>query len=124
MGYRSEVAIKIYGSEEEMIVVKAVYDKLYSALDAETKESVDYLMGVDANNVFSEDGFQFHADDIKWYDGYSHIEFFKDFFNDCDEIGASCEFIRIGEDYNDIVTDYMGDGVGYRLGITRMITGI
>lgn len=124
MGYRSEVAIKIYGTEEEMAVVKAVYDKLYTGLDAETKETVDYLMGCSTTNGFSGDGFQFHADDIKWYDGYAHVEFFTDFFNDGDDSGASCEFIRIGEDNDDVECDYIGDDNEYRLGVTRTINGI
>ena len=123
MGYRSEVAIMMYGTDEEMAVVKAVYDRLYSALDAETKETVDYFMG-DDNNGFSEDGFHFHAEDIKWYDGYAHIEFFKEFFNEGDDSGASCEFIRIGEENDDIETDYTGDDNEYRLGVTRLIDGI
>ena len=123
MGYRSEVAIMIYGTAEEMAVVKAVYDRLYSALDAETKETVDYVMG-DDNNGFSEEGFRFHAEDIKWYDGYAHIEFFKEFFNEGDDSGASCEFIRIGEAYDDIETDYIGDDNEYRLAVTRLIDGV
>lgn len=123
MGYRSEVAIMIYGTAEEMAVVKAVYDRLYSALDAETKETVDYVMG-DDNNGFSEEGFRFHAEDIKWYDGYAHIEFFKEFFNEGDDSGASCEFIRIGEEYDDIETDYIGDDNEYRLAVTRLIAGV
>jgi hypothetical protein len=123
MGYRSEVAIMMYGTDEEMAVVKAVYDRLYSALDAETKETVDYLMG-DDDNGFSEEGFRFHAENIKWYDGDAHIEFFKEFFNEGDYSGASCEFIRIGEANDDIETEYTGDDNEYRLGITRLIDGI
>ena len=123
-GYRSEVAIMIYGTDEEMAVVKAVYDRPYSALDAETKESVDYLMGYYTTNGFSEEGFRFHAEDIKWYDGYAHIEFFKEFFNDGDDSGAACEFIRIGEENDDIETDYIGDDNEYRLEISRTIIGI
>lgn len=122
MGYRSEVAIKIYGTEEEMTEVKAVYDKLYNELDAETKESVDFLMG--DNNGFSESGFLFYAEYIKWYDGFGHIEFFKEFFNEGDDSGASREFIRIGEENDDIETDYIGDDNEYRMSVNRSICGI
>jgi hypothetical protein len=127
MGYRSEVAIMIYGTDEVMEEVKALYDTLYNALDADTKKSVDYLeylMGNETTNGFSEGGFLFHAEDIKWYDGFSHIEFFKELFNQANDIGASGEFIRIGEDLDDIDTNYTGDDNEYRLGVTRLIDGI
>jgi hypothetical protein len=127
MGYRSEVAIMIYGTDEVMEEVKALYDTLYNALDADTKKSVDYLdylMGNETTNGFSEEGFRFHAEDIKWYDDYSHVEFFKELFNKADDIGASCEFIRIGEEHDDIDTNYTGDDNEYRMGVTRLIDGI
>lgn len=124
MGYRSEVAIKVYGDAENMASFNNAYAEAYSALSEEDQTYVNELMGEDVRNGWHDGIFTFHADYIKWYEGYGHIDFFTGLLEQVDDLGVNSEFIRIGEDHDDVVTEYQGDGGEYYLGVIRSIDGV
>lgn len=125
MGYRSEVAIKVYGKEENMVGFKKAYDEALAQLPEVEQGYIDDLMRDNERNGFDDNVFTFHADYIKWYVGYDYVgvNFFMGLLELVDDLGVNSEFVRIGEDYEDIETDYRGD-CEYMLGVTRMIDGI
>ena len=125
MGYRSEVAIKVYGEEENMVGFKKAYDEALAKLPEVEQGFIDELMKDDDNNGFADGIFTFHAEYIKWYvdSDYVGVNFFMSLLELVDDLGVNSEFVRIGEEYDDIETDYRGD-CEYMLGVTRMIDGI
>lgn len=123
MGYRSEVAIKVYGEAENMVAFKKAYDEALDKLPEVEQGYIDDLMRDNERNGFDDNVFTFHADYIKWYDEYPNVQFFIGLLDLVDELGVNSEFIRVGEDYDDIETDYQGD-CEYMLGIKRMIDGV
>lgn len=128
MGYRSEVAIKFYSEFSDdagdMASFKNAYDKAYGALSEEDQGIVDLLMNADEKNGWHDGVFTFHADYVKWYDGYSWVKFFIELLEQVEDLGINSEFIRIGEDYGDIETERQGDGGEYYLNVVRTIDGV
>ena len=74
------------------------------------------------------------CDGVKWYDSYEDVKAFdvavekylelvnNDMGVEDDPPAFSYEFIRVGENYDDVETHYDGDACEYRLGVTREIT--
>ena len=125
MGYRSDVAIKIYGNKEKLQKVKDFADAEFAKLDDEqqgyvkdlinqSEESLDRSLWEDEED---EASFFFFAQWVKWYDGYPLVEYFNSIFKKASEIGKAedaetpddededlelyGEFVRIGEDSDD-----------------------
>lgn len=111
MGYRSDVKALIYplGGEHNLLN----YDKLKTLMNTTFKDVLDY---------WSDDYFKwndthrvlvFDANSIKWYDSYPEVDRFTIFLHEVHELEYEFEFIRIGEDDNDIETDNSGDAQGF-----------
>jgi hypothetical protein len=120
MGYRSDVAIKIYGNKEKVKQVRDFADAEFVKLDDEqqgyvkdlinqSEESLDRSLWEDEED---EASFFFFVQWIKWYDGYPAVEYFNAIFKKANEIGLADEdqtesdllygeFVRIGEDSAD-----------------------
>jgi hypothetical protein len=126
MGYRSEVAIKIYGKERAMDAVNDFYQIKYAELSAEGKSDVDFFMSEDYKNGFNDRGksFRFHVDSVKWYEDYEFVKFYTSIMAEAVKLGVSVEFIRIGEDSDDIEEMFLGDDNDYTMDIVRSIDGI
>lgn len=103
MGYRSDVTCVMYASqpngerdEAGMAFVKAWLNTHIAEEDKELFE-------------FNDNTVVFSVEQWKWYDSYSDIQrlekLFEDFMELCDE-GSNyrMEFIRVGENYDDIET--------------------
>jgi len=119
MGYRSDVAIKIYGNKEKVQKVKDFADAELIKLDDEQQENVRNLIAHSEENLDrslwedeeDEASFFFFAQWIKWYDGYPAVEYFNAIFKKAEEISKADEddedsilygeFVRIGEDSAD-----------------------
>ena len=120
MGYRSDVAIKIYGNKAKLQKVKDFADAELEKLTADGTESVLSLI---ESSVESLDRHVWDFDDedeasfflfvewVKWYDGYPAVEYFNSIFAKAEEIGEEeatddedklfGEFVRMGEDSDD-----------------------
>jgi hypothetical protein len=123
MGYRSEVTALIYPAGGEHNLLE--YDKLKLLMNTTFKELFDEWGG----EREYEDGWewdddhrvlQFIATSVKWYDSYSEVQRFVKFLEEVHELEYEYEFIRIGEEDDDIETDSTGDANGY-LSVRRSI---
>ncbi len=125
MGYRSEVAIKIYGTDSQNAEFKTRFEAELENLDDDDKEEVNYLLNesncVDGSG-FTDAGFLLYHDSIKWYDDYESIQFFIKMMSIAEnELNLSGEYINLGEDDNDNEIYTWGDDCQYYLTINRSI---
>jgi hypothetical protein len=116
MGYRSDVQALIYPANGDTNLLE--YDKLKLLMNTTFKELFDEWGG----EREYEDGWewddthrvlQFIATSVKWYDSYSEVQRFVKFLEEVHELEYEYEFIRIGEEDNDIETDSTGDAEGF-----------
>lgn len=107
MGYRSDVVAVFYGGEASD--VPAI--KLWLAENFPFDAFDDYC-------DWFENGLLFRWDGVKWYSDFPEVKKFMDvakrFIEQfCSGEGGAArggyEFVRIGEDYTDIETQYDGD---------------
>jgi hypothetical protein len=128
MGYRSDVAIKVYGDKEGMLKFKKAYDEAYAELPEVEQGYIDDLMREEDVNGFIDDGFTdsftFYTQHIKWYDEYPNVKFFMDLLDRVEDFGINAEFVKIGEEDDDIETTHYGENVEYFLFVNRSIGGI
>lgn len=130
MGYRSDVMALIYpdacASDEQM---REKYDQL-KVLMATTFKGVEeafgdpYMTWHDAECVL-----KFNIEDVKWYSSNSEVQMFEEMLStlrnsDPEEGGVPgycTEFIRIGEDNNDVDEEHNGELLHYYLQVRRSI---
>ena len=122
MGYRSDVAIKIYGNKAKLQKVKDFADAELEKLTADDTESVLSLIESSTESLDrhvwdfddeDEASFFLFVEWVKWYDGYPAVEYFNSIFAKAEEIGEADdtetddedklfgEFVRMGEDSDD-----------------------
>lgn len=140
MGYRSDVTAIFYVSkapnvpEETYKKALALFDLWWHAVEQEQM----FIDGFGGSVKTREPGERlFEFDCVKWYDSYPEVQWFnslKGRFQDelCDNAeldGGSgvnkwfcAEFVRIGENYEDVVTEYHGYSTEYRVNVHREIT--
>ena len=120
MGYRSQIAVSIYGGKIDS--VKAFYDTEYALLTPDAQGDVKHFY---KESMWREREtgleFFFTNDSLKWYPGYESVDFIEDVVGFAREIGLNVEYVRIGEEVEDVVADYDGDLVEYRLEVDRSI---
>lgn len=123
MGYRSEVSIVVYGEPGKF---QAHFDNFFSK-DAIEDCGIDLSWIIPKTKiVVKEDGslkyFSFNADHIKWYSPeYPEIVYLEKFYLTAKEMGLNAEFIRIGEDYEDVELWQDGDNLDWLLSFERKI---
>ncbi len=123
MGYRSDVMAAFYVKDAKHLPMLKLW--------------LDENFPVD---IFHEDirwfdkGMALTCYGVKWYDSYEdvkafdvavekYLELVNDDMNVEDDPPAfSYEFVRVGENYDDVETHHDGDACEYRLGVTREIT--
>ena len=123
MGYRSEVKIAIQ-CNKAVVGANAGWKTFLCeiAVNPDTKIAYEELTSSDLKNC-GIDGHTtvnriwFEGDDVKWYDSYSDVQSWmallrvaqKYLDGNADQL-FSTAFIRIGEEDNDVETDYTSDG--------------
>ena len=134
MGYRSEVALLIYGDAEPMVAYIAG-EKLKGLPPHHDKHPFD---GETTDHWFESSRREYQNgkqiilrlewSNIKWYNTYSDIEWwenliqtFKERYNDNTEVDMNLEFIRIGEDDDDVDTVYYGLNNDFHLRVHKEI---
>lgn len=122
MGYRSEVAIAIYGPEDVMVPMivaqrmlknsPLVVDKAHIERRSYTQNGKPWLM------LYA------YFEWVKWYDNYPEAKAWKallaDISDNCEDTGLAYEFVRVGENANDVQTKFGGD-VEFYLGVRSSI---
>jgi hypothetical protein len=111
MGYRSDVQALIYPANGDTNLLE--YDKLKTLMNTTFKDvldfwSEDYFTWDDKHRVL-----KFSAPSIKWYDSYPEVDRFPKFLADVHELEYEYEFIRLGEEDDDVEEDSTGDAQGY-----------
>ena len=117
MGYRSDVKALIYPASGDTNLLE--YDKLKLLMNTTFKDVFDSLV----DNFYWNDthrALEFTATSIKWYESFPEVALFPKFLADVQELGYEYEFIRIGEDTDDIEDDSTGDAHGF-LYVSRSI---
>ena len=125
MGYRSDVAIAIYGEEDQMVAFIAAsrlnqnFAEIFKECEIYPYNSCTY------GDVPSSPHLMLLAqfNDVKWYDGYSVVDCWNSFVSlaqDHDEF-INTEFVRAGEESDDNVHEQTGPNVEYHLGISREV---
>jgi hypothetical protein len=103
MGYRSEVSyiVKFKDNADR----EAFINLLLVAKDAHTIEALKEL------NKLEDDKLFFHAEDVKWYDGYEGVKAHTQIYLQAVELfeGAGYRYVRIGEEVEDIEIEEDGD---------------
>lgn len=104
MGYRSNIRCLIYPmdtSTGDKPTLVDNYHALKTVLNTAYKDVLDmwktYWEFDDAHNVFD-----FAVDDVKWYDSYPDVVAFESMLKEVEELGYCYEFIRVGEDNDDV----------------------
>ncbi len=117
MGYRSDVKALIYPPSGDTNLLE--YDKLKLLMNTTFKDVLDswsdYFDWNDTHRVL-----RFAANSVKWYDSYPDVAKFTQFLSDVRGLEYEYEFIRIGEDDNDVESDSTGDASGF-LYVSRSI---
>ena len=122
MGYRSEVMAAFYVREAKHFPLL----KLWLTSNFPMSQFSDSVRWFDRGMVLNEK-------DVKWYEDYEFVKEFDeavgkyltlmDTENTGDDFPVfSYEFIRVGENYEDITTVYEGVDCECLLGVTREIT--
>ena len=111
MGYRSDVQALIYPAGGEHNLLN--YDKLKTLMNTTFKDvseawGDDYFTWDDHHRVL-----KFSANSVKWYDSYPDVAKFTKFLTEVRDLEYEYEFLRIGEDDNDVESDYTGDAENY-----------
>ena len=130
MGYRSDLMVLIYpdacSSEEEQ---SAKYEQLKLLMATTFKDVSEefgdpYMTWMDGECVL-----KFDINDVKWYPNYRDVKMFEDMLStfkgssdDDEDIKGYCtEYVRIGEDTNDVEECHTGDNNHYYLQVRRTI---
>ena len=102
MGYRSEITAVFYTNEkDEWPLLKLFVDENFP-------KDFENCLRAECEEPRRRWGFVFRVDDYKWYESYPEVQAFNEFeekfksMQKCGDGTWSCEFLRIGEDYNDI----------------------
>jgi hypothetical protein len=124
MGYRSEVKAVFYAPKEKWAALKLYVDENFPTVG-------DLIKDEDLKEVETDSycGYLFEEDDVKWYPNYAEVIAFNEFVSaflelaegeNSEALGWSYEFVRLGENYDDIETVYSNNS-DYLLGVRREI---
>ena len=117
MGYRSDVRAHVYpfriaGDPDSTVAVADGYARLKVIMNTTHKELMEYW-GENFSWNDHQQFLDFKLDYVKWYDDYPEIKTFMSFLNEIAELDFEYEFLRMGEDANDVesVTSDGSDGL-------------
>tara|TARA_R100000963_G_scaffold32718_1_gene24616 strand:+ start:162 stop:614 length:453 start_codon:yes stop_codon:yes gene_type:complete len=122
MGYRSEVKIAIqcntYDTKKLTEKAKTVWKTFLCeiAVNPDTKIAYEELTSSDRNCGIGKYCLYYDGEDVKWYDSYSDVQSWMALlevakkYEHLDEQLFSTAFTRIGEEDDDVETNYSSDG--------------
>lgn len=124
MGYRSNVVAMFYAPTEKIAALKLYVDENFPTVgDLMKDEDLRWFKG----NSYC--GYIFEHNDVKWYPNFAEVIAFTNFVSafvelaegdNAEALGWSYEFVRVGEDYEDIQFD-RSSNCAYFLDVTRSI---
>jgi hypothetical protein len=113
MGYRSDVACAIYG---DPLTLDALWSTRPEKIRSEFDKHVTEFEKDDAKGVFLS------GEQWKWYEGYPDVDAWHAFMDEALRRDLNVEFVRVGEEADDVVRDAFGPAVQYILGTRTVIT--
>ena len=117
MGYRSDVAVVIYGDDR----AAEKYALLKTLMNTTFKVAYDAWSAC-ANWHDTKHVLEFFIEDTKWYESYPDVAAFITMLENLREIeGYNYEFMRVGEDDTDIEGESHGNQCEYLIRVTRSI---
>jgi hypothetical protein len=129
MGYRSDLVVLIYPDVDKVEDESPKYEQLKLLMGTTFKHIVEefgdpYMTWIDADRVL-----KFDIKDVKWYPSYPDVQMFETMLaafkgsgDDDEDIKGYCtEFIRIGEDTEDVEQVHTGHNNHYYLQVRREI---
>lgn len=129
MGYRSNLMVLIYPDVDKVEDEAPKYEQLKLLMGTTFKEVVDEYFGSCMTWMDSDHVLKFDIKDVKWYPSYPDVQMFeamlstfKGHTDDDEDIKGYCtEFVRIGEDTEDVEQVHTGDNNNYYLQVRREI---
>lgn len=130
MGYTSDVMVVIYPDVQNDDDGVDKYNQLKVLMNTTFKELVDKWFGDCMEWLDERHVLKFDIQSVKWYDSYADVQAFHNMLDTLsgdpnegdDRIGGYCtEFLRIGEDENDIERICEGHNRHYYLSVHREI---
>lgn len=119
MGYRSDVKAVFYTSDKEQWPALRLF--VDENFPGELKGNLEII----GSSTYC--GYVFSCEDVKWYDGYPDVQAYNKFVFDYTELVEGeaelpwvYEFIRVGEDADDVETTQAGEP-GYVIRVRRSI---
>ena len=121
MGYISNVGAAIYPRDTSDTAAqrKEKYEALRVLMATRFKPVMDAL-GDCAEWVDNALTLQFYIENVKWYEGYTDVDTFMQFLKDVVDLGYEYEFVRIGEEEDDVERK-CSEYSGYTLSVHRQI---
>lgn len=129
MGYRSDLMVLIYPDVEHIDAAPAKYEQLKLLMGTTFKHIVEefgdpYMTWMDSDRVL-----KFDINDVKWYPSYPDVQMFEKMLaafkgsgdDDEDITGYCTEFVRIGEESDDVEEVHTGHNNHYYLSVRREI---
>ena len=107
MGYRSVVKVLITSDSPALInkAYKMIPKKLFSEYNWKENDFRKDLCRI-----------EFHAEYVKWYNGYEDVELFNKWMSEVEELlgeQGGIHFVRIGEDISDVEENAFGSPFEY-----------
>lgn len=115
MGYRSEVKSLIYGDSEPMAKFIADNTELIEALHDDFEDNIQTIEKPLQTFIFLT------LDYAKWYESYSDVSRYMALLNLADEAELKFEFMRVGEEFNDIESRHSQTECDYILQVVTTI---
>ena len=121
MGYRSDVAIAVYGPEE-VVAPFVTANRLLGDIDFGDVDIYQYTDG----SVDKMCMVMVNFEDVKWYDNIKEVQEWEDFMKRAGRLAdtepLNAEFVRVGEEVGDIEQIAYGESVQHYLGYVSRIT--
>jgi hypothetical protein len=129
MGYRSNLMVLIYPDVDKVEAESPKYEQLKLLMGTTFKHIVEefgdpYMTWMDSDRVL-----KFDINDVKWYPSYPDVQMFEKMLaafkgsgdDDEDITGYCTEFVRIGEESDDVEEVHTGHNNHYYLQVRREI---
>lgn len=123
MGYRSNLMVLIYPDVEKMEDFQSCYDQLKVLMATTFKHVSDYWQDPYMTWCDKDHVLKFDIPDVKWYPSYPDVQMFEAMLEafDGDIEGYCTEFVRTGEEADDIEERRSGANSQYYLSVRTSI---
>jgi hypothetical protein len=123
MGYRSSVESIIYGDPEriDLFVVKhkilglddSAFEHFKESLTVQEYEETVWGENREVAGKAKKKVIHLYGADWKWYESYDDVKAWEALLLDAEEFGLEYEFVRVGEESDDIERRSSGDDSGH-----------